>query len=77
MEGIDLMKNMRMKNWSEKSQTRDVNPDENYLQGEDDDDNPQFTSTPKGNIKMVKKYSIVFDLIFFNLSFLMDIGSIS
>ena len=36
------------------SETCDVNPDENYLQAEDDDDNPQFTSTPKGNINVLK-----------------------
>ena len=42
----------------QKSQTRDVNPDENYLHVEDDDDNSRFTSTPKGNIKMVKNIQL-------------------
>ena len=46
----------------EQSETSDINPDENYLQGEDDDDKPQFTSTPKGTIntfgKNIKFYSI-------------------
>ena len=43
----------------EQSETCDVDPDENYLQVEDDD-KPQFTSTPKGTIntfgKNIKSY---------------------
>ena len=42
----------------EQSETCDVNPDENYLQAEDDDDNPQFTSTPKGNINVLKNIKL-------------------
>ena len=42
----------------DKSDTCDVNANENYLQGKYDDDNPQFTFTPKGNIKMVNNIQL-------------------
>ena len=57
------------------SETCDVNPDENYLQAEDDDDNPQFTSTPKGNNNVLKKLNCIASNVL-QLKFLMHICSI-
>ena len=47
----------------EKLETHDVDPDVNDIQGEDDDDNPQCTSTPQGNIFMM----LILDLVVSNV----------
>ena len=43
----------------EKSETHDVDPDLNDIQGEDHDDNPQCTSTPERNIFLMLILNLV------------------
>ena len=43
----------------EKSEAHDIDPDVNYIQGEDHDDNPQCTSTPERNIFLMLIINLV------------------
>ena len=43
----------------EKSETHDIHPDVNDIQGEDHDDNPQCTSTPQCNIFLMLILNLV------------------